>query len=78
LERGPNRNSWSPRTVPVVTIGFDPIELGLAASYARPGGNVTGVVVLVGEHEAKRLSMFEAVPACRRVAALVPVAKGSE
>jgi ABC-type uncharacterized transport system substrate-binding protein len=66
------------RTVPVVTFGFDPIELGLAASYARPGGNVTGVVILVGELEAKRLSiMLEAVPDRRRVAALVPVARGA-
>ena len=61
------------RTVPVVTFGGDPIERGLAASYARPGGNVTGVVILVGELEAKRLSiLLEAVPDRRRVAALVP------
>ena len=60
------------RTVPVVTFGFDPIELGLAANYARPGGNVTGVVILVDELEAKRLSiLIEAVPDRRRVAALV-------
>jgi len=64
-------------TVPVVTFGFDPIELGLAASYARPGGNVTGVVILIGELEAKRLSiLLEAVPDRRRVAALVPAANG--
>ena len=66
------------RTVPVVTFGFDPIELGLAASYARPGGNVTGVVILVGELEAKRLSiLLEAAPGRRRVAALVPVRSGA-
>jgi putative ABC transport system substrate-binding protein len=65
------------RSVPVVTFGFDPIELGLAASYARPGGNVTGVVILVAELEAKRLSiLLEAVPERRRVAALVPVENG--
>jgi putative ABC transport system substrate-binding protein len=65
------------RTVPVVTFGFDPIELGLAASYARPGGNVTGVVILVAELEAKRLSLLlEAVPDRRRVAALVPARNG--
>src|SRR5215813_13163395 len=57
------------RTVPIVTFGSDPIELGLAASYARPGGNVTGVVLLNDELEAKRLSMLlEAVPDRRRVA----------
>jgi putative ABC transport system substrate-binding protein len=66
------------RTVPVVTFGFDPIELGLAANYARPGGNVTGVVILAGELEAKRLSiLLEAVPDRRRVAALVPVRSGA-
>jgi ABC-type uncharacterized transport system substrate-binding protein len=61
------------RTVPVVTFGSDPIQLGLAESYARPGGNVTGVVLLASELEAKRLSvLLEAVPDRRRVAALVP------
>ena len=30
------------RTVPIVGLGGDPVQLGLAKSYARPGGNVTG------------------------------------
>jgi putative tryptophan/tyrosine transport system substrate-binding protein len=65
-------------TVPVVTFGFDPIELGLAAGYARPGGNVTGVVILIDELEPKRLSLLlEAMPDRRRIAALVPVRNGA-
>lgn len=61
------------RTVPVVSFGFDPIELGLAASYAKPGGNVTGVVILAGELDAKRLSILqEVMPDRRRFAVLVP------
>lgn len=60
------------RTVPIVTFGFDPVELGLAQGYARPGGNVTGVVILASELEVKRLSILhEAVPDRRRVAVLV-------
>jgi putative ABC transport system substrate-binding protein len=63
------------RTVPIITFGADPIELGLAASYARPGGNVTGVVILVSELEVKRLSiLLEAVPDRRRVAVLTSAA----
>jgi putative ABC transport system substrate-binding protein len=59
------------RTVPIVAFGADLIELGLAASYARPGVNVTGVVILANELEAKRLSiLLEAVPDRRRVAVL--------
>ena len=51
------------RTVPIVTFGADPIELGLAASYARPGAHVTGVVILASELEVKRLSiLLEAAP----------------
>jgi putative ABC transport system substrate-binding protein len=58
--------------VPIVGFGSDPIELGLAQSYARPGGNVTGVVILANELEGKRLSILhEAVPDRRRVAALL-------
>src|SRR6202011_2920684 len=62
-------------TVPIVVFVSDPIELGLAASYAQPGGSVTGVVILAGELDAKRLSiLLEAVPDRRRVAALIPQA----
>ena len=60
------------RTVPIVSFGRDPIELGLAASYAKPGGNVTGVVILISELEVKRLSILhEVVPDRTRVAVLV-------
>lgn len=60
------------RTVPIVSFGSDPIELGLAQSYARPGGNVTGVAILARELEGKRLSILhEAVPDRRRIAALL-------
>ena len=59
------------RSVPIVTFGVDPTQIGLAASYARPGGNVTGVVILNTELEVKRLSILrEALPERRRVAVL--------
>ncbi len=64
------------RTVPIVGFGSDPIELGLAQTYARPGGNVTGVVILISELEVKRLSILhEAVPDRRRVAVLYSAAQ---
>jgi putative tryptophan/tyrosine transport system substrate-binding protein len=64
--------------VPIVSFGRDPVELGLAQSYARPSGNVTGVVILQSELEAKRLSILhEAVPDHRRMAVLVPSAASS-
>jgi putative ABC transport system substrate-binding protein len=63
------------RTVPIVVFGSELVELGLAASYAQPRGNVTGVVILASELDAKRLSiLLEAVPDRRRVAALIPQA----
>jgi putative ABC transport system substrate-binding protein len=59
------------RTVPIVAFGADMVALGLAASYARPGENVTGVAILANELEVKRLSILhEAVPDRRRVAVL--------
>ena len=60
-------------TVPIVgsAIGADPVVAGLAASLARPGGNVTGFVMLAPELDAKRLDLLhEALPTARRVAAL--------
>jgi putative ABC transport system substrate-binding protein len=65
-------------TVPVVAFGNDPVVLGLAASYSRPGRNVTGVVIAGDELEAKRLSiLLEAVPDRSRIAALVPPFSGA-
>ncbi len=60
------------KTVPIVTFGSDPVAQGFAASFAHPGGNVTGVVILAEELDGKRLDLLhEAVPAARRVAALM-------
>jgi len=62
----------STRTIPIVVIGgSDLLEEGLAASLARPGGNVTGVVVLRGELDGKRLELLrELMPAATRVSYL--------
>jgi putative ABC transport system substrate-binding protein len=60
-------------TVPIVLAGTgdDPVEAGLAASYARPGGNVTGVTNLGTALNGKRLQLLkETVPWISRVAVL--------
>lgn len=52
----------------IITTGGDPVARGLASSYARPGGNVTGVSDLHLELSGKRLEIFkEIVPGLRRV-----------
>jgi putative ABC transport system substrate-binding protein len=60
------------RTVPIVmAISGDPVQAGLVANLARPGGNVTGVTSLSLELVAKRLQLLkELVPKARRVAVL--------
>ena len=60
-------------TIPIVfTSGEDPIKLGLVASYNRPGGNVTGVALLVDVLGAKRLGLLrEIVPATTLIAVLL-------
>jgi len=60
-------------TIPIVMIGVrDPIAIGLIASLAHPGGNVTGVSGYAGlEIVAKQLELLkETVPEIRRVAVL--------
>ena len=46
-------------TIPIVAMTSDPVIFGLAASIARPGGNITGVTVDAGlELWQKRLQLF--------------------
>jgi len=56
----------------VFMVGSDPVELGLVASFNRPGGNLTGVAYLNAEVAPKRLELLhEFVPAAKSIALLV-------
>lgn len=58
--------------IPIVAIADDVVQNQLAASLARPGRNLTGVSILAGELNAKRLELLiEALPEARQIAALV-------
>jgi putative ABC transport system substrate-binding protein len=61
------------KTIPLVTVGGgDPVELGLVASLARPGGNITGLSSNLGpEIAGKQLEVLkETVPKVSRMAVL--------
>ncbi len=59
-------------TIPIVMVHTpDPVELGLVASLARPGGNITGVTTLSVELSIKQLELLkEAVPHASRIVVL--------
>jgi ABC-type uncharacterized transport system substrate-binding protein len=58
------------QSIPLVFISSaDPVQLGFVAGLARPGGNATGVTLLLDELASKRLELFkEAAPGISRVA----------
>jgi putative tryptophan/tyrosine transport system substrate-binding protein len=59
-------------SIPIVmaTAG-DPVRLGVVASFARPGGNITGVTLYGTELNAKRIELFrEVIPRIKRIAFL--------
>src|SRR5215468_9768675 len=63
-------------TIPIIMIGLgDPVRTGLVNSLAQPGGNVTGLSLMVPEVAAKRLGLLkEALPGISRVLVLAYLA----
>ena len=68
-------------TIPIVFLATgDPVELGLVASLARPGGNATGFALIWAELDAKLLELLkETMPAVSRASFLMnPIAFKSQ
>ena len=59
-------------TAPIVMLtSYDPVEAGIVASFAHPGGNLTGVAFVAADTGAKRLQFLkEAAPSVSRIAVL--------
>jgi putative tryptophan/tyrosine transport system substrate-binding protein len=63
------------REIPIVIVAADPVETGIVASLARPGGNITGVSLMSAVLVAKCVELFrDMLAATRRVAVLTNAA----
>ena len=71
--RGVRAAKQATTTIPIVQAsGSDPVALGLVASLARPGGNITGSTFFITELAAKRIEVIkDAFPHVTQVAVLV-------
>ena len=60
------------KTIPIVMwVSNDPVQSGIVASLAHPGGNITGITLILDELAGKRLALLkEMAPKISRVAAL--------
>jgi len=57
--------------IPIVIVAGDPVETGLVASLARPGGNITGLSLMAAQLHGKCVELLrDMLPAVRRVAIL--------
>jgi putative tryptophan/tyrosine transport system substrate-binding protein len=59
------------RTIPIVSLSADPVGNGFVASLSRPGGNITGVSMMMPDLEGKHLELLKEIsPKLARVAYL--------
>jgi putative tryptophan/tyrosine transport system substrate-binding protein len=70
-DQGAQAASQATRTIPIVLTTGDPLGSGVAATLAKPGGNVTGLTVLLADLSGKRLELLkETIPGITRIAVL--------
>ena len=59
-------------TVPIIFVASDPVQLGLATSLSRPGGNLTGIDPFANQIVAKRLEVLrDLLPHATRIGVVV-------
>jgi putative ABC transport system substrate-binding protein len=59
------------KTIPIIAVSGDPVDTGLVASLARPGGNITGFAILTTDLETKKLELLrETIPGVSHVGVL--------
>ena len=67
------------KTIPIVMQAGNPVGVGLVASLARPGGNITGLTSMSGELGGKNLELLkEVAPKISRVAVPMPAGENSK